>query len=95
MNKNENFYDVEVKDSNKIFIINGKTVRTPFKATIPAKDLEQFLCMIRAHTVNDYSYSIKESKDIISIFKKKTEEKIEELNSKVLTNMIESEQKND
>jgi len=95
MNKNENFYDVEVKDMNKLFIINGKTIRSPFKTTIPAKDLEQFLCMIRAHSVNNYSYTIQESKDIISIFENKTEEAMQELNGKILTDIIESEQKND
>ena len=94
MNKNENFYDVEVKDMNKLFIINGKTIRSPFKTTIPAKDLEQFLCMIRAHSVNNYSYTIQESKDIISIFKNKTEEATQELNGKILTDIIENEQKN-
>lgn len=68
----ENFYDVEIQDVNKIFVINGRVIRSPFKTTIPAKDLEQFLCMVRANSVEKFSYDLTEV--IIPIKKNKNQE---------------------
>jgi len=100
MTKNEELYNVEIKDINKLFVINGKVVRSPFKAVIPASQLEHFLCMVRANSVTDFSYNIHETKNVIPIFKIKkdiNEETIESLNDKSksiidsLLNKVESE----
>lgn len=63
MNTIQENYIVEVNDPNKIFNLNGRDVRSPFKAVISSKDLDRFLLMIKLNSVNNYSVNKSENYD--------------------------------
>jgi len=53
--KGKIMYEVEIKDSNKFFNINNKTIRSPFKAKISDTDIERIISTIRCQNVISYT----------------------------------------
>ena len=48
-------YELEIKDSNKFFNINNKTVRSPFRAKILDSDIKRILSFIKCQSVMNYT----------------------------------------
>jgi len=85
MNGQEN-YIVEVNEINKVFIINGRVIRSPFRATISLKELQHFLFMVRSNSVINYSISVNEHKSDPTVYDRKflNENELKDLESKSL-----------
>lgn len=48
-------YKVGIYTLGKVFLVNGRQVRTPFETTVYEKDIENFRIKIRTEAIDKYS----------------------------------------
>lgn len=88
----ESFFEIEVRCPNKIFVVYGKPVRSPFKLTVGKEEAKHIITSIKSLGLLDYSIVEVETKlrtNIESIILDKSKKEDEKLKDISLENVIE------